>query len=287
MSFLDSYVIWDLAVAGTWRLTKDIFRFDPDLYQILIGTSLEGDISFDFLKRLPAWCIYVETQNLTVFTDVKSALVKGFWAMIEHDANYHTEELRLFFFLEDGSLLPAILQIDKTATISQAMQSIVRRDSDHNLVDPQILQASNEIAYIEMHECIEVALNLLLYICAYWESMSGGFDKKPGRPTQMKSKKGWRFFPAERGNNIMIGSSIGEKIRSARKSDRESQAEDLPSGREKTRRSPRPHVRRAHWHGYWTGPRNPGETQESRKFELKWIPPIPVALGKDEEADPA
>ena len=36
---------------------------------------------------------------------------------------------------------------------------------------------------------------------------------------------------------------------------------------------PRPHWRRAHWHSYWTGPRD-GE----RIARLKWIPPIPVGL---------
>ena len=35
----------------------------------------------------------------------------------------------------------------------------------------------------------------------------------------------------------------------------------------------RPHVRRAHWHGYWYGPRE-GE----RNFKLKWLPPVAVKI---------
>jgi hypothetical protein len=39
-----------------------------------------------------------------------------------------------------------------------------------------------------------------------------------------------------------------------------------------------PHIRRAHWHGYWLGPRD-----GKRKFEYKWLPPIVVGDVEDEE----
>ena len=38
-----------------------------------------------------------------------------------------------------------------------------------------------------------------------------------------------------------------------------------------THAGPRAHIRRAHWHGFWSGPRE-GE----RRFDLRWLPPIPV-----------
>ena len=43
-----------------------------------------------------------------------------------------------------------------------------------------------------------------------------------------------------------------------------------PSG---THASPRPHVRRAHWHSYWVGQK---DQPEARSVVLKWLPPIPV-----------
>lgn len=42
--------------------------------------------------------------------------------------------------------------------------------------------------------------------------------------------------------------------------------------------SPSPHIRRAHWHSYWMGPRQEGHPD--RKPVLKWLPPIPVAMDK-------
>ncbi|MGC6378155.1 hypothetical protein ACNO7L_10190 [Bisgaard Taxon 45] len=55
---------------------------------------------------------------------------------------------------------------------------------------------------------------------------------------------------------------------------------DSKNGSHKTRR---PHIRRAHWHGYWTGKR---DEPENRKFDLKWLPPFAVGL-KDGAEIPA
>lgn len=38
-----------------------------------------------------------------------------------------------------------------------------------------------------------------------------------------------------------------------------------------------PHVRRAHWHRFWVGPRN-----GSRRLTVKWLPPIPVNVDRGE-----
>ena len=42
--------------------------------------------------------------------------------------------------------------------------------------------------------------------------------------------------------------------------------------------SPRPHVRRTHWHHYWKGPKD-----GDRKLILRWLPPIPVNVDAEEE----
>ena len=64
----------------------------------------------------------------------------------------------------------------------------------------------------------------------------------------------------------MVGYRIGSALRRVyRKYDTPSES----SG--KFRSSPRPHIRRAHWHSYWIGPKD-GE----RKVILKWLPPVLV-----------
>lgn len=45
---------------------------------------------------------------------------------------------------------------------------------------------------------------------------------------------------------------------------------------------PRGHVRRAHWHGFRSGPRKRDDGSviptAQRRFDLRWLPPIPVNL---------
>jgi hypothetical protein len=52
---------------------------------------------------------------------------------------------------------------------------------------------------------------------------------------------------------------------------------------DKKRTSPRAHIRRAHWHGYWSGSR---EHPNERKYEIKWMPPC-LVMGDEEENLPA
>ena len=40
--------------------------------------------------------------------------------------------------------------------------------------------------------------------------------------------------------------------------------------------SPRPHVRSAHWHTYWMGPRD--AVFPLRKPVMRWIPPLPIGM---------
>ena len=40
--------------------------------------------------------------------------------------------------------------------------------------------------------------------------------------------------------------------------------------------SPRPHVRAAHWHTFWVGPRNAKFPE--RKPIIRWLPPIPIGM---------
>lgn len=65
-----------------------------------------------------------------------------------------------------------------------------------------------------------------------------------------------------------VGLRIGAALRRAH--DAES-SEGAGSG---THARPRAHIRRAHWHTFWTGPRD-----GDRVARVKWLPPIPVNVG--------
>ena len=65
---------------------------------------------------------------------------------------------------------------------------------------------------------------------------------------------------------IPVGVRIGSAIRKARHNERSSKPVHG------THSSPVPHIRKAHWHHFWTGP------VTDKKLVLKWLPPIPVNI---------
>src|SRR5271157_6628010 len=54
---------------------------------------------------------------------------------------------------------------------------------------------------------------------------------------------------------------------------RQALSEHEPSEPTGTHASPRPHIRRAHWHSFWVGKK---DQPDARSVTLKWLPPIPV-----------
>jgi len=72
------------------------------------------------------------------------------------------------------------------------------------------------------------------------------------------------MFPAERLTTWDVGIRIGAALRRAHEHD------NAEHGSSANHAGPRPHVRRAHWHTFLTGPRI------EPKRALRWLPPIAV-----------
>lgn len=89
-----------------------------------------------------------------------------------------------------------------------------------------------------------------------------------------KPQKGLKRNNAKRRSQATwheVGYRIGAELRAYERS--------MMERKEHQGGTKRPHMRRAHWHHYWTGPRD-GE----RKLVLKWIAPTMVGTGKIESA---
>src|SRR5690606_18313581 len=120
-------------------------------------------------------------------------------------------------------------------------------------------------------------VSLVLYLCSTAAEYIG--DRRPANPRPTKTKRGLRFFPPDQPTVWHTGFRIGAALRRAENERRLSDA----GGEIRERRSPRPHVRRAHWHAYWTGPRS---DPEKRRVVLHWLPPIPVNVGDIDDINP-
>jgi hypothetical protein len=107
---------------------------------------------------------------------------------------------------------------------------------------------------------INLMISLLLYLCSEEPEIDNAREPNtsPGRPRPIKTKKGWRLFPAHKPRVWTVGAGIGEQLRKA------------VAGVE-TGRTVKTHLRRGHWHGYWKGPHE-GE----RTFICRWISPLVI-----------
>ena len=267
MPRLDCDLVGDVGRLGAlaaWRVTQGIYRFDPAVFDSVRETTLDGEIPCSVLYRLPEWCVYVETPGL----EWAGLPLHGFWAHLEWDANTGRTELRLLTD-SDAGLLPIVLHIGPW-TLAEAMD----RSLSESMHNAKTLGDALELAKLaaqggsqtDMVNSIVPALQplvaLLLYLCSQNAEIGDG-KHRPGNPAPKMVRGLPRTFQAVRPTTWEVGVRMGAALRRAYQSDQTGQG---------THAGPRPHVRRAHWHGFWSGPR----TSEDRRFDLRWLPPIAV-----------
>ena len=267
----DMHVMHALSIAGTWRVTQDIVRFDPEVYASLVESPIDGTIPADVLWHLPAWCLFLEFHEKVLgYEDIQ-----GFWVMLEQDARTQEKELRFYFLGE--SVLPVVLHIgswDLNGAVNKFIDESLKNTDDPVEID--VIEGVR--APLKVDEGLRAALSLTLYVCVY--GLKNDYDyegekaEQDTRPKPKRTKQGWRLFPAKKVTTWVLGEALGDHIRRGARMGK----------KEDDRKRPRPHIRRAHWHSYWTGRRiwKEGEIPVPQKLEARWIPPIPVSLDEEE-----
>lgn len=229
-----------LSAIAPWRATQDIVSFDPDLEAELKDMEQAGKIPSKILMRLPAWCVYVDSPITTDGDKYDGFFVQldakkdGMYIAFTFEAS-DTRQQRIPLALGDFTLEESIAKINR------------------------VTKESGEIG-IDFDSGLVQALNLTTYLCAYGLQDRQDYSG-PGNswPKPVKTKKGWRIFPPDRPKTHVLGREFGETIR------KESAKSSMPGHGTK-----RPHVRRPHWHGFWTGAHESPE----RRLVVKWLPPI-------------
>jgi len=129
-----------------------------------------------------------------------------------------------------------------------------------------------ESAVSELSDTIGPMISVLLYLCSANAEMRDRSERRsrPSRPLPVKTKDGPRLCPPNEPTTWDVAYRIGAAIRGAMAD--EARRKDHGG----THASPRPHIRRSHWHSFWTGQKAKLGARTERKVVLKWLPPIPV-----------
>lgn len=224
-------------------------------------------LPIDALYNLPYLSIYIEAPNL----DENS---HGFFVHFEHDVSERNSrmELRFLTVYQDCSVKAHVIHMLQNESLYTCMYEMVREGlyqasklGEGSLLPVEVL---DEVTKLKLH-LVSKMLQLVLYICAEnaeikQDEVQNKIWKRPNSPKSIKDK----FWEVEKLN---CGETISQQIRLLEAHPNyvyyNSINKNEKSGTPKT-----PHVRRGHWHPFWTG----SEKEGNRELVLKWQPPLLV-----------
>lgn len=265
-SSLDDMAVGVVGALAAWRPTQGIYRFHTDLFEAVWDTPIEGELPIELLYHLPEWCVYIETPGKR-FSNHE---IYGFFAHLEYDVNDGRSELRFLIDASHDRVIPIALHLVPGGIAASVERFMVHASAEkvtgHDLESWELLKHELAIATSPL-------ISLVLYLCTTAaEYRTDDSERVPTKPRPTKTKRGLRHFPPNEPTVWETGFRIGEALRRAT-----STATTGSGG------AVRPHIRRAHWHTYWVGPKS-DPTQ--RRAELRWLPPIPVNLDSETDVNP-
>jgi len=253
----------DLTAALIWVRGKMIYRYDDTLADTLAAQPLDGKIPPEALNYLPYPCVYIE--RTMIVGDFETI---GFFAWLDFEG---VKILRVQFLQSNGETLPIPIPITG-GTIDDSILEFIKLAGERNGKPGKPEYDADDILDSPFPKLISECVNLLLYLCS----------EKPDVPddTELRARRSRDSYGnPKRAAQWDVGTRIGAALMKASERKTEDTApvdeEDSESPADKKpNASPRPHMRRAHWHSFWTGKRDSAE----RKLILRWLPPITVNI---------
>jgi hypothetical protein len=266
-----------LHALGLWRLSKGAYLFDPDLAREVAATPV-GRLPIELLFRLP------EPAPLVLLPEGLPAWpeIEGFHVALEWDPGRrpgigpHLELRFLAWVRGERGHHPATLVLDLDARdLEEAVKKTLARSiREARGLAARSLWEARPLLEREYGAILGQALSLALYLCQEAPDL-GGVAPRPPAPL-VRVKGGKKVFPPGEPLILPTGWRWGKAIRLAR--ERKEREPSAPTGRRVA-----PHVRRAHWHLYWTGEGSRKDPSRAKPL-LRWVPATLVNRDLLEEA---
>lgn len=266
----------ELFCVARWRKYRAVYKIDSTIAEEMFEQAKEfkPDVSLpaDLLKNLPYPCIAVQVPPIEYVLQagehVETNHFSGnfFITIVNEDFFRDAGITDPFFYTvwdEENAKQPALFFPIKEGAVLQNMLDVnikISEDERSNCSAPEGPYGQDEIIQKEFMFPLYAA-----QIVLYLQSLNSDIVNVPApKPRKKNGKKTQK--PAKIQN---VGYRIGATLRQQKKV-YESSAVRSNAGSH--RRSPIAHIRRGHFQGFWTGPRN----SKNRKLIVKWIAPTYV-----------
>jgi hypothetical protein len=245
----------ELTACYIWRKYKIIYSFDNELANELSEQAndytYEDSLTVDILLHPPYPCVYIHCPGILGIN------TSGFFAWIEFDVNRSILEFRVSYLPTTmDHTVPVVLELT-SPTLGECVASTLSETAKQ-------AQAPQKFPNVSEINRLLTALNMYLYIC------SDGADVQPNPEQSKITRRSSVICDKFREVEVQdVGFRIGAVLRKTKTSNQQSERET--GGGSHTAK--RQHIRRGHWHHYWTGSRS---APEERKLILKWTHPMLV-----------
>ncbi len=168
-----------LAAIGTWRHTKGIYLFDPDVRNAAMLARVSGEMNYELLYRLPEWCVYIETP------DQKWGVMPlhGFFAHAEWEAEKGRAALRLLLDCE-GGLFPCPTPLPCADVSDGTVSQTTEADLMQSMSGGGVYDMPPENVTDGMAGGLEPLVSMVYFLCGEYADIRGHGDNTLGNPMQ-------------------------------------------------------------------------------------------------------
>lgn len=264
-----------IACVAAWNNNKQIYKFNSDLAKMLSSQELDGDLPIDTLKNVPYKCFYIQTDIIKSNHNSDITCYDGFFVYFDRNEYCDDDlELRMLIISKERQrqiLVPVHLISGKTLT--ESLKTTYKEvGCDYKPDDMTMKEAVNE--FMPM---VNTMVQMILYLCAenkdVIENKRIEFNK---RDTNTKKKKKNKQYTQKKENvkEWNVGSVVSREFRRSIYIPKDSE-HGTGTGSKKS-----PHMRKAHWHHFWTG------TGDNKRLVVKWISPMYINKNIKDEPSP-
>lgn len=256
-----------VTMLGTWRISRGVYEFAPELLTALWSTPLKGEIPAQVLQGLPEFAPYLVLPEGVTYL---GQALPGVWASLDQRPD-GTPWLRLLLDMDTPERLPLLnLSLPLQGTLDQALEAMQGRALDNwaagielgGLEDEAAKQAALGVN-LDERQLWQGVISLLLYLCNRHADYPTA--TRPQRATAKDVRRS--LHPqAQEVKRWVLGHRTAQAIREARQP---------PAGTATGREMPT-HWRNPRWTVVWTG-------KGKETPEVRWEPGLLVRADRFDE----